>query len=76
MAANSRKKLSSDQVQTMAGYIYTSCMARYYFIRPRYVVFLLTVVGSSPIKGPRCLLQQERLPLLVSTGWFQERIRA
>ena len=32
------------------------------------------VVGSSPIKGPRCFLQQETLPLLLSTGWFQEQI--
>ena len=31
------------------------------------------VVGSSPIKGPRCSLAQETLPLLLSTGWFQER---
>ena len=29
------------------------------------------VVGSSP----RCFLEQETLPLLLSTGWFQERIR-
>ena len=34
------------------------------------------VVGSSPIKGPRCFVEQETLPLLLSTGWFQERIRA
>ena len=34
------------------------------------------VVGSSPIKGPRCFLEQETLPLLLSTGWFQEQIRA
>ena len=34
------------------------------------------VVGSSPIKGPPCFLEQETLPLLSSTGWFQERIRA
>ena len=34
------------------------------------------VVGSSPIKGPRCFLEQETVPLLLSTGWFQERIRA
>ena len=34
------------------------------------------VVGSCPIKGPRCFLEQETLPLLLSTGWFQERIRA
>ena len=34
------------------------------------------VMGSSPIKGPRCFLEQETLPLVLSTGWFQERIRA
>ena len=34
------------------------------------------VVCSSLIKGPRCFLEQETLPLLLSTGWFQERIRA
>ena len=31
------------------------------------------VMGSSPIKGPRCFLEQQTLPLLLSTGWFQER---
>ena len=34
------------------------------------------VVGSSHIKGTRCFLKQETLPLLLSTGWFQKRIRA
>ena len=34
------------------------------------------VVGSSPIKGPQCFLEQETLPLLLSTGWSQELIRA
>ena len=34
------------------------------------------IVGSSPIKGPRCFLEQETLPVLLSTGWSQERIRA
>jgi len=34
------------------------------------------VMGSNPIKCPRCFLEQETLPLLISTGWFQERIRA
>ena len=29
-----------------------------------------------PIKGPCCFLEQENLPLLLSTGWFQEQIRA
>ena len=28
------------------------------------------VVGSIPIKDPRCFLDQETLPLLLSTGWF------
>jgi len=34
------------------------------------------IVGSSPIKGPRCFLEQETLRLLLSTGWFQEWIQA
>ena len=34
------------------------------------------VVGSNPIKGIRCFLEQNTLPLFLSTGWFQERIRA
>jgi len=33
------------------------------------------VVGSSSIKGPRCFLEQDTLPLLLSTGWFQEWIQ-
>ena len=32
------------------------------------------VVGSSPMKSPRCFLEQDTLPLLLSTGWLQERI--
>ena len=36
----------------------------------------LSVVSSSAINGPRCFLEQETLLLLLSTGWFQERIRA
>ena len=36
----------------------------------------LSVMSSSPIKGPRCFLEQETLLSLLSTGWFQERIRA
>ena len=31
------------------------------------------IVGSNPINGPRCFLEQETLPLLLSTGRFQER---
>ena len=34
------------------------------------------VVGSSLIRGPRCFVEQETLPLLLSTGWFQEEIQA
>ena len=36
----------------------------------------MEVVSSSPIKGPRCFLEQNTLTLLFSTGWFQEQIRA
>ena len=34
------------------------------------------VVGSSPIKGTHCVVEQETLPLLLSNGWFEERIGA
>ena len=27
-------------------------------------------------KGPRCFLEQETVPSLLSTGWLEERIRA
>jgi len=51
----------------------------YYELYNMYSSTILTcnveVVGSSPIKGPRCFIEQETLPLLRSTGWFQERIR-
>ena len=33
------------------------------------------VVGLSPIKCPSCFLGQETLPLLLSTGWFQEQFK-
>ena len=36
----------------------------------------LSVVGSSPIKGCRCFLEQETLTLLLSTGWFHEWVCA
>jgi len=39
-------------------------------------LYNVEVVGSSSIKGPRSFLEQETLPLLLSTGWFQEQIRA
>ena len=31
----------------------------------------MEVVGSNTNKGPRCFSEQETLPLLISTGWFQ-----
>jgi len=34
------------------------------------------VVGSSPIKGHCCFLEQETLPLLLSTGLFHEQTQA
>ena len=37
---------------------------------------ILSVVGSKPIKGFCCFLEQETLPSLLSTGWFQELISA
>ena len=33
-------------------------------------------LGSSPIKDPVCFMEQETVPLLLITSWFQERIRA
>ena len=33
------------------------------------------VVGLNPIEGC-CFIEQETLPILLSTGWFQERISA
>jgi len=41
-----------------------------------YLTRNVEVMGLSPIKGPGCFLKQETLPLLLSTGWFQEQIRA
>ena len=34
-----------------------------------------SVVSSNPSKGSRCFSGQDILPSLLSTGWFQERIR-
>jgi len=34
------------------------------------------VMSLSLIKRPRCFLEQETSPLLLSTGWFQEWIGA
>jgi len=36
----------------------------------------MIVVSSSPIKGPRCFLEQETLLSLLTTVWSKERIRA
>ena len=36
----------------------------------------MEVVGLNPIKGPHGFLEQETLPLLLNTGWFQEQKRA
>ena len=33
-------------------------------------------VDEATLKSPRCFIEQEVIPLLLSTGWFQERIRA
>jgi len=41
--------------------------------KPISVLFMRNTIKT---KGPRCFLEQETLPLLLSTGWFQERIRA
>ena len=36
----------------------------------------MSVVGSNPVDGFRCLLEQEPLTSLRSTGWSQELILA
>ena len=36
----------------------------------------MSVVGSNPIKGSRCFLEQDTLPSFLSTSWFQERDRS
>ena len=33
------------------------------------------VVSSTPINAPSCFFGQDTLPLLLSTGWFQEWFR-
>ena len=46
---------------------------------PQWVACLtcnVEVAGSSLVKAPRCFLEQNTLPVLLSTGWFQEQIRA
>ena len=37
---------------------------------------MLVRLGSNPLKGSHCFTELETLPLILSTGWFQERIRA
>ena len=32
------------------------------------------VLNSKPIRGSSCFLEQETIPFLLSTGWFQESI--
>jgi len=52
-------------------YLYVSTLQRIY--TEQWVARLtrnVEVVGSSPIKGPRCFLEQEILSLLLSTAWF------
>ena len=34
-----------------------------------------SVMISYPMKGSRCFLEQETLPSLLSSSWFQERIQ-
>jgi len=36
----------------------------------------LTHIVEVMVSSPLCFLEQETLPLLLSTGWSQERIRA
>ena len=38
--------------------------------------WMLVSCVFEPHQGCRCFLEQETLPPLLSTGWFQERIRA
>jgi len=51
-----------------------------YVVIMLYTVDCLTcnqsAVNLSPIKGFRCFLEQETLPLLLSTSWFLEQIQA
>ena len=40
------------------------------------IIYKFTFMCSNPIKGLCGFIEQETLPLLLSTGWFQELIRA
>ena len=46
-----------------------------FLIKFNLIIDFVEVVGSSPIKGPCCFLEQETLPLLLNSGWLQERNR-
>ena len=78
------RKRSASFESVFLNVLYKLLPCRYYkdtFLRgsvAQWVAHLtcnVEVVGSSPIKGRRCFLEQDTLPLLLSTGWFQERIR-
>ena len=45
-------------------------------MKVKYITRNVEVMGSSPIEGPRCFLEQEILSLFLNTCWFQEGIRA
>ena len=72
-------RLLSDMYWTSGWYgldfclICTGLLSDMYWISVWYVLVL--VVHLRPVKGSRCFLEQETLPLLLITGWFQERIR-
>jgi len=36
----------------------------------------MNIATTTYLYGPHCFPEQETLPVLLSTGWFQERIRA
>ena len=53
--------------------IYNSCVCVVVFYYPSVdVLFAWEVIHQTPW----CFLEHEPLPSLLSTGWFQERIRA
>ena len=76
-------RLIDNNVQLLKTFIYIFCEFRCHKAISRgsvaqWVAHLTSnveVVGSTPIKGPHCFLEQETLPLLLSTGLFQEWIR-
>ena len=51
-------------------HIFSSIMAIYLTGGVARLTRNMEVVGSSPIKGPRCFLEQNTLPLLLSTYWL------